>query len=384
MTQDLVVALLFIAYALAVLPGFGTVLTWVERKQAAIMADRIGANRAYLRLPFTNIKLVWMGLFHGIADGLKMLLKEDFKPKTYDWYAYAVAPWVVFAPVLLVFAVIPFGGTMVPKTLLAHWPTLAAWFGDRTYPLQIARLDAGLLIVFAFGGMTIIGAMLAGWSSSNKFSMLGALRAGSQMISYELIMGLTLLGLIVVYGTVDLTTMVQKQSGTLFGFLPAWGIFYQPFAATLFLAAALAENKRIPFDLPEAESELISGYFTEYSAMKMGLFMFAEFIEIAVIGALFTTLFLGGYNLPYMNDSGFTLPGGHVIAMSHGVVLLTQMIVFLVKVFFMCSFQILIRWSLPRFRYDQVLSFAWRFMFPLALINLVVTVVVLWALGGGA
>jgi NADH-quinone oxidoreductase subunit H len=222
--------------------------------------------------------------------------------------------------------------------------------------------------------------MLAGWSSSNKFSLLGALRAGSQMISYELIMGLTVLGLIVIYGTVDLTDIVEQQSGVLLGFLPAWGVFLQPFAATLFLAAAIAENKRIPFDLPEAESELIAGYFTEYSAMKMGLFMFAEFIEIAIIGALFTTLFLGGYNLPFMNDSGFAFPGGHVIEMSHGAVVLIQVITFLAKVFLLCSFQILIRWTLPRFRYDQVLRFAWKFMFPLALANLVVTVVFVWAL----
>ncbi len=380
MTQDLVVYLLFIAYAIGVLMTFGLVLTWVERKQAAIMSDRIGANRAYLRIPFTQIKLVWWGLFHGMADGMKMLLKEDFKARSYDWYAYAVAPWVVFTPVLLVFAVIPFGGTLVPSALFSGVPAVAQWFEGRSYPLQIARLDAGLLIVFAFGGVTIIGAMLAGWSSSNKFSLLGALRAGSQMISYELIMGLTVLGLILVYGTVDLNDIVRQQSGVLLGFLPAWGLFLQPFAAALFLAAAIAENKRIPFDLPEAESELISGYFTEYSAMKMGLFMFAEFIEIAIIAALFTTLFLGGYNLPFMTDEGFVLPGNHVVHMSHGAVLLTQMVVFLVKVFLMCSFQILIRWSLPRFRYDQVLRFAWKFMFPLALANLTVTVFAVWAL----
>jgi len=218
MIQDLVVYAVYIGYALAVLMTFGTVLTWVERKQAAVMSDRIGANRAYVRIPFTQVKLVWLGLFHGLADGLKMLVKEDWRPKTYDWYAYAVAPWVVFTPVLLVFAVIPFGGLLEPGKL---FPSLAEWFGDRTYPLQIARLDAGLLIVFAFGGMTIIGAMLAGWASSNKFSMLGALRAGSQMISYELIMGLTVLGLIVIYGTVDLTAIVQQQSGIVLGVLPA-------------------------------------------------------------------------------------------------------------------------------------------------------------------
>jgi len=382
MMQDLVVSLVFIGYAVGMLMTFGLVLTWVERKQAAIMSDRIGANRAYLRIPFTQVKLVWWGLFHGLADGLKMLLKEDWKPESYDRFAYAIAPWVVFAPVLLVFAVIPFGGTLDPATMFSGIPALSAWFGDRTYPLQIARLDAGLLIVFAFGGLTSIGAMLAGWSSSNKFSLLGALRAGSQMISYELIMALTVLGLIVVYGTVDLLDIVHQQSGTLFGFLPAWGVFYQPFAAILFLTAAMAENKRIPFDLPEAESELIAGFFTEYSAMKMGLFMFAEFIEIAIIGALFTTLFLGGYNLPFMTDEGFALPGGHLIEVNHSVILLTQVVVFLAKVLLMCSFQILVRWSLPRFRYDQLLAFAWKFMFPLALANLAVTAVAVWFLRG--
>jgi len=377
MIQDLVIYLLYIIYALAVLMTFGTVLTWVERKQAAVMSDRIGANRAYVRIPFTQIKLVWLGLFHGLADGLKMLVKEDWRPKTYDWYAYAVAPWVVFTPVLLVFAVIPFGGVLIPAKL---FPSLAGFFGDRSYALQIARLDAGLLIVFAFGGMTIIGAMLAGWSSYNKFSMLGALRAGSQMISYELIMGLTVMGLILIYGTVDLTAIVQQQSGILLGFLPAWGIVHQPFAATLFMAAAIAENKRIPFDLPEAESELIAGFYTEYSGMKMGLFMFAEFIEIAIIGALFTTLFLGGYNLPFMSDSGFAFPGGYALPMSHGAVVVTQLVVFLGKILVMSSFQILVRWSLPRFRYDQVLMFAWKFMLPLALANLIVTAIAAWVL----
>ena len=379
MMQDLVVDLVFIGYAVAVLLLFGTVLTWVERKQAAIMSDRIGANRAYLRIPFTQIKLVWWGLFHGLADGLKMMLKEDFRPNAYDRFAYAIAPWVVFTPVLLVFAVIPFGGTLSPAKLL---PALSGWFGERSYPMQIARVDAGLLVVFAFGGLTIIGAMLAGWSSSNKFSLLGALRAGSQMISYELIMGLTVLGLILIYGTVDLNNIVHQQSSIVLGFLPAWGFFLQPFAATLFLTAAIAENKRIPFDLPEAESELIAGYFTEYSAMKMGLFMFAEFIEIAIIAALFTTLFLGGYNLPYMTDDGFVLPGNHVVPLSHATVVVLQLVVFLAKVLIISSFQILIRWTLPRFRWDQLLRFAWKFMLPLALANLTVTAIVVWVLQG--
>ena len=381
MKQDLVIHGIYIAYAVGMLMTFGLILTWVERKQAAVMSDRIGANRAYLRIPFTQIKLVWWGLFHGLADGMKMLLKEDFRAASYDRVAYALGPWVVFAPVLLVFAVIPFGGTLVPAQLVDS-PELAAWFGDRTYRMQIANLDAGLLVIFAFSGLTVIGSMLAGWSSNNKFSMLGAIRSASQMISYELVMGLTILGLILIYGTVDLVSIVEQQSGVLAGFLPAWGVFLQPFAAVLFLAAAQAENRRIPFDLPEAESELIAGYFTEYSAMKMGLFMFAEFIEIAIIAALFVTLFLGGYNLPWMSDAGFTLPGGHVIAMSHGAVVVTQVLTFLVKVFLMCSFLILVRWSLPRFRYDQLLRFAWKFMLPLAIANLVVTVVAVWMIRG--
>ncbi len=278
---------------------------------------------------------------------------------------------------MLVFAVIPFGGTLDPGLL---FPSLADWFGGRTYPMQIAPLDAGLLIVFAFAGISIIGAMLAGWSSDNKFSLLGALRAGSQLISYELVMGLTVLGLILIYGTVDLVSIVEQQSGTVLGFLPAWGIVYQPFAAILFLVAAIAENKRIPFDLPEAESELISGYFTEYSAMKQGMFMLSEFIEIAIIAALFATLFLGGYNLPWMTDAGFVLPGGQLIAMSHGWVVVIQLLTFLVKVLLLCSFQILVRWTLPRFRWDQLLTFAWRFLLPLAVANLVVTAVAVWAL----
>ena len=381
MVQDLIIYVIYIAFALALLMGFGTVLTWVERKQAALMSDRIGANRAYLRIPFTDIKLVWLGLFHGLADGLKMMVKEDWRPRTYDWYAYMVAPWVAFTPVLLVFAVIPFGGTLVPAQI---FPALEPWYGDRSYPMQIAQLDAGLLIVFAFGSLAVIGAMLAGWSSANKFSLLGALRAGSQMISYELMLGVSVLGLILIYGTVDLDQIVRQQSGVLLSVLPAWGVFLQPFAAILFLTAAIAENKRIPFDLPEAESELIAGYFTEYSGMKMGLFMFAEFIQIAIIAALFTTLFLGGYNLPFMHDGGFSFPGGYELALPHALVVVLQVLTFLVKMLIVCSFQILVRWSLPRFRYDQVLRFAWKFMFPLALANLVVTAIALWLLQGAA
>jgi NADH-quinone oxidoreductase subunit H len=375
MMQDLVVHLVFIGYALAVLLLFGTVLTWVERKQAAIMSDRIGANRAYVRIPFTQVKLVWWGLFHGLADGLKMMLKEDFRPNSYDRFAYALAPWVAFTPVLLVFSVIPFGGTLVPAKLLPDASALAAWFGDRTYSMQIASVDAGLLVVFAFGGLTIIGAMLAGWSSSNKFSLLGALRAGSQMISYELIMALTVLGLILIYGTVDLNAIARQQSGVMLGFLPAWGIFLQPFAAILFLTAAIAENKRIPFDLPEAESELIAGYHTEYSAMKFSMFFIAEYANMLTASALLVTLFFGGWDV--FPGLAFSAPPWSVTKS------IVTFFAFWTKTLFFYLLYIWIRWTLPRFRFDQLMDLGWKFMLPLALANVMVIAVASWGLVAG-
>lgn len=382
MLQDLVIHAIFIGYGLALLMSFGGFLTWVERKVAALVADRIGANRAYIRLPFTQIKITAIGLFHGIADGLKMLLKEDFRPKTYDTYAYMVAPWVTFIPVLLVFAVIPFGGEFRPTEIFSFIPAFSDWFGNRVYHMQIADLDAGLLIFLAFGGLSSNGAMLAGWSSNNKFSLMGAIRAGSQMLSYEIMMGISVIGIILIHGTVNLYNIVTNQSEMFWGFIPAWGIFTQPFAAILFLVAAMAENKRAPFDLPECESELVSGYFTEYNGMKMGMFMFAEFIEIAVFSALFAVLFLGGANLPYMSNTGFALPGGINIELSHTFIVFLQLVTFVTKILLLSAFQILVRWSLPRFRYDQLLSFAWKFIFPLGLLNILITAIALWIIRG--
>jgi NADH-quinone oxidoreductase subunit H len=375
MIQDLVIYLLYMGYAIGFMLGLATLFTWVERKQSAVMADRIGANRCYIRLPFTNIKLVAWGLFHGIADGAKMLLKENFTPLTHDRFCYNLAPWLAAAPVLLVFSVVPFGGTLTPGQLL---PQLHDFFGDRSYVMQVARLDAGILIVLSLSGIGILGTMLAGWSSNNKFSLMGAARAASQMISYEVSMGLALISLVVTYGTLDLNEMVHWQSGLLFGALPTWGLFAQPLAFILFLTAAIAENKRVPFDLPECESELVAGYFTEYSAMKMGLFMLNEFIEIVVLSAILVTLFLGGYNLPYLTGAGFVLPGGTSWALPHLAVVLLQVFTFLVKVILSGCFMIQIRWSLPRFRYDQLMDFGWKFLMPLAALNLVATACVRW------
>ncbi len=378
MMQDLVVHGVFVVYVLSFLLGLATVFTWVERKQSAIMADRIGANRAYLRIPFTQVKLVAWGLFHGMADGLKMILKENFTPKTYDRFCYNLAPWLTAVPVLLVFAVVPFGGEVTPARLFAPDSAAAAFFGERSYRLQIANLDAGVLFVLAISGLGILGTMLAGWSSNNKFSMLGAARAASQMISYEVAMGLALIAMVVTYGTVDLGAMVEWQGRPLVAGLPAWGIFVQPLAFLLFLTAAIAENKRVPFDLPECESELIAGYFTEYTSMKMGLFMLSEFMEIVVISALVVTLFLGGYAVPFLGTEGFEFPGGHAWQLSHLAVVLLQVLGFATKVFLVGCFQIQVRWTLPRFRYDQLMALGWKFLLPIAALNLVLTAVVRW------
>jgi NADH-quinone oxidoreductase subunit H len=358
--SDLAVHGFFMLFAISFLMGLATVFTWVERKQSAITSDRIGANRCYVRIPFTNIKFVAWGLFHGVADGGKLLLKENFTPRTYDRFCYNLAPWLAGVPVLLVFAVIPFGGALTVD--------------GRSYVMQIAPLDVGVLFVLAISGIGVLSTMLAGWSSNNKSSLMGAARGASQMISYEVAMGLALISMVVTYGTLDLNAMVQWQSQLLGGLVPAWGIFIQPVAFILFITAGIAENKRIPFDLPECESELVAGYFTEYTSMKMGMFMLSEFIEIVVISALLVTVFLGGYNLPYFNDSGFTFPGGVSWELPHWAVVVLQVGTFSLKTFLVGCFQIQVRWTLPRFRYDQLMSFGWKFLMPFAAINLVVTV----------
>ena len=370
--QDLVVHGVYIAYVLAFLLGLATIFTWVERKQSAVMSDRIGANRAYFRIPFTQVKFVAWGLFHGMADGLKMILKENFTPATYDRFCYNLAPWLAAVPVLLVFAVVPFGGEVQPGHFFAPGSGAAQFFGDRSYRMQIASLDAGILFVLAVSGIGILGTMLAGWSSNNKFSMLGAARAASQMISYEISMGLALIAMVVTYGTVDLNEMVHWQQQA------TWGIVVQPLAFLLFLTASIAENKRVPFDLPECESELISGYFTEYTSMKMGLFLLSEFIEIVVISALVVTLFLGGYNVPFLTPGGFAFPGGATWTIGPLAVALLQVLAFSLKVFIVGCFQIQVRWTLPRFRYDQLMDLGWKFLLPIAAFNLVVTAIVRW------
>ncbi len=367
----------------------GAVMSWSERKQSALIHDRIGANRAGIPLPGGKKLAVW-GFINNTLDGLKCLIKENFKPQGYDWLMYNLALFFAFIPAVLSVAVVPFAGEVKIAELfqagyLSWIPVLPEYFAtnlpDYSFRVQVANLNVGILFVFAVGGMGIFGSILAGWASNNKFSMMGAMRAAAQMISYEVSMGLSLIGIIFIYQQVDVWNLVQAQQQLAWGWLPKWGIFLQPAAFFLFIAAAFAENKRMPFDLPEAESEIIAGYFTEYSGFKMLLFMFAEFIETVFVAVMLTTLFFGGYSIPWLMANGFHFPWGSIITLSHATVVILQLLSFTTKVLFFCWLLQQVRWSLPRFRYDQLMRLGWKYLLPLSILNLIITVIIV-ALGG--
>ena len=344
------------------------VLTWVERKQSALISDRIGANRAAI----LGIRL-W-GLINSIADAIKMIFKEDFLPPRGLRFLHAVAPVFAMFPVFMTFAVLPFGP---PIELLG-----------RQIRLQILELDIGVLYIFAFGSMAVYGTMLAGWASNNKFSLIGGMRASAQMISYELILGLSLIGPILVFGSLDPGVMVAAQNQYLWGWIPKWGVIVQPLAFLLFLPAAMAETKRAPFDLPEGESEII-GFATEYSGMRWGMFFLGEFAEIVVLAAVLATVFFGGYQVPFLfsgaetaGQPGFHFPWGAFLPLGEWVVVGLRVASFGLKVAFLMWLQMQIRWTFPRFRYDQLMRASWREMLPIALLNIALTGFVLMLLRG--
>ena len=357
MLVDLAITLVKILFIFAVTVGFfAPVLTWVERKQSALMQDRIGANRADI-MGFT-----FLGLFHIIADALKMFTREDFIPDGANKFLHTMSPIVALVPALLTFAVVPFGGQY---TLF-----------DKEVNLVISDLDVGLLFVFAIASLATYGYVIAGWSSNNNWSLLGSMRTASQMISYEVTMGLTIIGVLMVYGSMKLTEIGAIQEN-----FWMWGIFLQPLGFFMFLTASIAENKRIPFDAPEAESELVAGYFTEYSGLKFGMFFMAEFIEMVTIGAIMTILFLGAWHIPFLTTatllSWFDFLG---TTGSNLVVMLIHVGVFFAKVIFFIYLQMVIRWTLPRFRYDQIMKLGWKILLPLSLANILVTGLVILAL----
>ncbi len=336
-----------------VLPLAGT-LGWIERKGSALIHDRIGANRASI-FGFTGA-----GLVNTLAaDPLKFITKEDVIPRGADRLLHTLAPCINLLPVLAAFAVLPFGNVLI--------------VGEREINLQVAPLDIGVMYLLAMMSLGVYGVVLGGWASNNRWSLLGGIRGSAQMISYELPMGLAIVAMILTYGTLSLQEMVRAQGDLLWGWLPAWGIFYQPVAFLIFLCAGIAESKRIPFDLPESESELISGYFTEYSGVKHLMFFMTDFVEVIVVSGMVATLFFGGWQVPYLGADGFAFPGGGSIALPHLAVVLLQVAAFLLKVVFFCWLQIMIRWTIPRFRYDQLMKLGWLGLLPIGFVNIVAT-----------
>ena len=355
--ESLLIPALLSAFVLFNVVNLAAFHTWLERKQSAVMQDRIGANRAKI----FGLKL--LGLFHPIADTIKMFLKEDYVPPKGNALLHALAPCLSMFFALVGFAAIPFGNTIE--------------ISGRLIELQAAHLNVALLYVFAMMSMGVYGVVLAGFSSNNNYSFIGGLRASSQMISYEIALGLTILGLVINYGTLDLQEMVKRQGHYwLNGWVPAWGVFLQPIGLLLFLAAGLAETKRAPYDIPEGESEIV-GYFVEYSGMKFGMFFFADYLETIMIAALTATLFFGGWQVPWLLHDGFHFPWDQTILLSSLTVSLLGMAGFALKVFFFCWLFMAIRWTFPRFRYDQLMRLGWKMIFPAALLNLFVTSVIL-------
>jgi NADH-quinone oxidoreductase subunit H len=371
--MDLVIEILLNPYVEAVIKilvivmGFvmltGTVLTLMERKWMSAVQDRIGPNRAYL--PWLgNKKVTGHGVFHIAADGLKSIFKEDTIPEGADQTIFFLAPYFAFFAVIVVWAVIPFAGPI----------------GGVTF--QITDPNIGLLLVFAVTSLGVYGAVLAGWSSNNKYAILGGARATSQMLSYEIFLGLSLVGIFMITGSVQVSKIVEFQGTYWFGdIIPKWGIITQPLGFFMFFTAMVAELKRVPFDAPEGESEIIAGYFMEYSGMRWSGFMLAEYVGVVSVSALTVTLFFGGYQIPWLHADGFHLFGA-MLPVPALLVMLLQIGAMITKTVVFCWLIIILRWTVPKFRFDQIMDLGWKKLLPLSLINLVVTAV--WLLGWDA
>lgn len=342
-----------------------TLLTLAERKWSSFMQDRVGPNRA--RLPIPGLKDSPLGgLPHIPTDVLKMLTKEAFRPKSANKFLFNLGPIMAFAPVFALFAIVPAGPTV---QVMGKQVTMVG-----------ADPDFGLLFIFAIASLAVYGTSLAGWASNNKFGLLGGVRASSQMVSYEVALGLSLVGMMLAFGTVKLagtTGMTDLQAPYLWSVklgdfdlgIPRWGFLLQPLGFLLFFAAAFAETKRAPFDSPEGESEIV-GYFIEYSGMQFGMFMISEFVEVVVLSGVLAAIFFGGYYLPFGNEWLMSRP----IFQEHGWLLGAIMgTVFWVKVLLLCYLQLAIRWSYPRFRYDQIQTLGWKILLPLGLANLFIS-----------
>ncbi|MBN8681686.1 MAG: NADH-quinone oxidoreductase subunit NuoH [Chitinophagales bacterium] len=320
--------IILVSVVFAITLGVAAYSTWGERKVAAFMQDRMGPSRAG-----------WGGILQPIADGVKMFTKEDFMPNQAERWLYILAPGAFMFVAAMTSAVIP-------------WGTELTIF-DKPVTLQVADLNIGILYIMGFVSLGVYGIMMGGWASNNKYSLYGAIRASSQMISYELAMGLSVIAVVMMTGTLSLKEMAIQQPGI------NWNIWYQPLGFLIFFVCALAECNRAPFDLAECETELIGGYHTEYSSMKLGFFLFAEYINMFVSSAVISTVYFGGYNFPGIDPGwlyGFAGP-----------------LVLFAKIFFFIFVFMWIRWTLPRFRYDQLMHLGWKSLIPLAILNMLLT-----------
>ena len=355
---EVLIALVKAVLALVWLLSLTLLLTWAERKESAVMQDRIGANRASV------FGIRAFGLFQPFADAIKMLFKEDFRPSFTRPFWHTLAPFLSFFCVAVTIAAIPFGPPVTVR--------------GRVIPLQAADLEAGIPFILAMLSLGIYGILLAGWASNNRFALLGGLRGAAQLISYEVAMGLSLIGLVLVFPSLRMSRIVEFQGGLLWGAVPKWGILLQPVGFLVFFIAAVAETKRVPFDLPEGESEII-GFYTEYSGLKWGMFMMTDFLEVIVVSCLAATLYFGGWQVPWLESAGFRFPWGWHWDLPRVAVIALQIVAFNLKVALLCGFQILIRWTYPRPRYDQLMDFGWKVLVPLGFLNILATA---WLAGG--
>jgi NADH-quinone oxidoreductase subunit H len=328
------------AVLIAIIIGVSLIIamyeTWAERKVAAVIQDRRGPNRAGP-----------IGIFQPLADGLKLFMKEEIIPNLSNKFLFILGPGVAMLTAMMTSAVVPWGGDIT--------------FNGRVIHLQVADINIGILYIFGVVSMGVYGVMIGGWASNNKFSLLAAIRGASQIISYELAMGLSLIAVLMMTGSLSLRTIVGQQLDN------TYYVFYQPLGFLIFLVCAFAECNRTPFDLSEAESELNMGYHQEYSSMKLGFYLFAEYVNMFISSAVMATIFWGGYDIPFINDAAFGLSHGqNLLAILEVACLFFKIAVFIF--FFMW-----VRWTIPRFRYDQLMKLGWNGLIPLALLNMLVT-----------
>ncbi len=338
-------AVIKVSVVVGALQGSVALLTWVERRGAGLIQLRKGPNRVG---PF--------GLFQPIADGIKFFFKEDIVPPFVHKPTYVIAPGLALCCALLAFAVIPFGGTLVIEAL------------ELEVPLVIADLDVGVLLLLAANGLGVYGIILAGWSSNNKYSQFGGLRSSAQMVSYELALGLGVISVLVMAGTMNLSEIVESQTGG------PWYVLMNPLGFLVLLVAGFAEVNRLPFDMPEAESELVAGYHTEYSSMKFSMFFMAEYINMITSAALLVTLYLGGYSVPDFLVGWLGLEGWALTFAQVGS--------FVIKVAFFLWLFVWVRWSLPRFRFDQLMRLGWKTLIPLGFAAVIWSAIMIWRFPG--